>query len=171
MWSEFIGLFAGYGAIPMGIMFFGALLCIIEVFMPGFGVFGLTGGVVSVGSIIARMVMGASVIQLLIMIMLVATIIILSLLIMLISARFGFIKYSPLVETKTSVPTNFGKDNKAYVKMLGKTTFAETDFKPTGKFYYNGSQFEAATYGEFVAKGDKIQIVEVKADKIFIKKV
>ena len=40
---------------------------------------------------------------------------------MLISARFGFIKYSPLVETKTSVPTNFGKDNKAYVKMLGKT--------------------------------------------------
>ena len=171
MWAEFINLLAGYGAIPMGIICLGALLCIIEVFVPGFGFFGITGGIISVGGIIARMVMGASVIQLLYMVVMVVSLVVLSLLVMILLARLGLVKYSPLVERKTSVPENYGKDNKAYLKMLGKTTFADTDFKPSGKFTYNENIYEATTYGEFISKGDKIKIVEVKADTIYVKKI
>lgn len=171
MWAEFTNLFSGYGAIPMAIICLGALLCIIEVFVPGFGFFGIAGGIVSVAGIIARMVMGASVIQLLYMVVMVVTLIVSALLIMILLARLGLIKYSPLVENKTSVPVNYGNDNKDYLKLLGKTTFAQTDFKPGGKFVYNENVYEATTYGEFISKGDKIKIVEVKADTIYVRKV
>ncbi len=170
MWSDIVSLFDGYGAIPMIVLLAGVLLCIVEVFVPGFGVFGILGGIFTVGGIVARMIMGATVDQFLIMILSAASLVVLSIIIMLISAKFGLIKNSPLIEDKTSISTSYGKDNKQLLKMLGKITFSSTEFKPTGKFSFNGETFEASTYGEFLEKGEKIQIVEIQADKIFVKK-
>ena len=169
MWNDFIALFSGYGAIPMIIMFAGVILCIVEVFVPGFGIFGILGGIFSVGGIVARSIMGATFAQILYMILVDVSLVCLSIILMIISTRCGFIRHSSLVESKTSISVNYGKDNKQLLKMLGKTTFATTEFKPTGKFNYNGETYEASTYGEFIQKGEKIQIVEVKADKIFVR--
>lgn len=170
MWTDIVNLFDGYGIIPMIVMLLGVLLLIIEVFIPGFGFFGISGSVLSVGGIVARMIMGASLQQFLIMVLSVASLVVLAIIVMLISAKTGLIKYSPIIESKTSVPVNYGKDNKKLVKtLLGKVTFANTEFKPVGKFTLNGETYEASTYGEFIEKGQKIQIVEVKADKIFVK--
>ena len=69
MWNDFIALFSGYGAIPMIIMFAGVILCIVEVFVPGFGIFGILGGIFSVGGIVARSIMGATFAQILYMIL------------------------------------------------------------------------------------------------------
>lgn len=169
MWNDFIALFSGYGAIPMIIMFAGVILCIVEVFVPGFGILGILGGIFSVGGIVARSIMGATFAQILYMILVDVSLVCLSIILMIISTRCGFIRHSSLVESKTSISVNYGKDNKQLLKMLGKTTFATTEFKPTGKFNYNGETYEATTYGEFIQKGEKIQIVEVKADKIFVR--
>ena len=169
MWNDFIALFSGYGAIPMIIMFAGVILCIVEVFVPGFGIFGILGGIFSVCGIVARSIMGATFAQILYMILVDVSLVCLSIIVMIISTRCGFIRHSSLVESKTSISVNYGKDNKQLLKMLGKTTFATTEFKPTGKFNYNGETYEATTYGEFIQKGEKIQIVEVKADKIFVR--
>lgn len=170
MWSDIVSLFNGYGAIPMIIILAGVILCIVEVFVPGFGIFGILGGTFTIGGVVARMIMGATLDQFLIMILSVASLVVLAIIIMLISAKVGWIKYSPLIEDKTSISVNYGKDDKQLLKMLGKVTFATTEFKPTGKFEFNGETFEASTYGEFISKGEKIQIVEVKADKVFVKK-
>ncbi|HBP43469.1 MAG TPA: hypothetical protein DD621_02150 [Clostridiales bacterium] len=169
MWNDFIALFSGYGAIPMIIMLAGVILCIVEVFVPGFGIFGILGGIFSVGGIVARSIMGATFAQILYMILVDVSLICLSIILMIVSTRCGFIRHSSLVESKTSISVNYGKDNKQLLKMLGKTTFATTEFRPTGKFNYNGETYEATTYGEFIQKGEKIQIVEVKADKIFVR--
>lgn len=169
MWNDFIALFSGYGAIPMIIMFAGVILCIVEVFVPGFGIFGILGGIFSVGGIVARSIMGATFAQILYMILVDVSLVCLSIILMIVSTRCGFIRHSSLVESKTSISVNYGKDNKQLLKMLGKTTFATTEFRPTGKFNYNGETYEATTYGEFIQKGEKIQIVEVKADKIFVR--
>lgn len=169
MWNDFIALFSGYGAIPMIIMFAGVILCIVEVFVPGFGIFGILGGIFSVGGIVARSIMGATFAQILYMILVDVSLVCLSIILMIVSTRCGFIRHSSLVESKTSISVNYGKDNKQLLKMLGKTTFATTEFRPTGKFNYNGETYDATTYGEFIQKGEKIQIVEVKADKIFVR--
>lgn len=170
MWTEIVSLFEGYGAIPMIIMLAGILLCIVEVFIPGFGIFGILGLILSCGGIIARMIMGASLDQFLIMILSDVSIVVLTILIMLISAKAGWIRRSPIIEDKTSISVNYCKDDKQLIKMLGKVTFAKTEFKPTGKFSYNGEDYEGRTNGDFITKGEKIQIVEIKADKIIVKK-
>lgn len=169
MWSDIVALFEGYGAIPMIIMLAGIVLCIVEVFVPGFGAFGITGLSLSVCGIVVRMIMGASLTQFLIMILSAISLVVLAILIMLISAKAGAIRRSPLIENKTSISVNYGSDDKKLLKMLGKVTFATTEFKPSGKFDYNGEIFEARTNGEFIAKGSKIQIIEIQADKIIVK--
>ncbi|MBR2467670.1 MAG: hypothetical protein IKB42_01330 [Clostridia bacterium] len=169
MWSEVVTLFEGFGTIPMIIMLAGILLCIVEVFVPGFGVFGITGLTLSIGGIVARMIMGATLNQFLIMLLSSVSLVVLAILIMLISARAGAIRRSPLIESKTSISVNYGSDDKKLLKMLGKVTFATTEFKPSGKFDYNGETYEGRTNGEFISKGEKIQIVEIQADKIIVK--
>ena len=175
MWAEFANLFAGYGAIPMAIICLGTLLCIIEVFVPGFGYLGIAGGAIAIGGIIARMVMGVSVIQLLCMVVMVVLLILLAMLIMVILAKLGLVEYSPLLNHKAkkvsgdSANSNIHK--KPYVRIIGKTTVADTDFNPTGKFTYSKAVYEATTYGELISKGEKIKIVEVKDNTIYVKKV
>lgn len=169
MWSEIVALFEGFGAIPMIVMLAGILLCIVEVFLPGFGVFGILGLILSAGGVVARIIIGATLNQILIMILSSISLVVLAILIMVVSAKAGWIRRSPIIEDKTSISVNYGSDDKKLLKMLGKVTFATTEFKPSGKFDYNGESFEARTNGEFIEKGEKIQIIEIKADKIIVK--
>lgn len=170
MWAQIANLFTGLNVIPMIILILGLIFIIIEIFVPGFGIFGIIGSVLSLGGVIARMVMGGTIEQLVIMVLFVVVIVLISFGFMVFSANHGMLKRTPIIESKTSISVDYAKDNKELVKMLGKITFAETDFKPSGKFLYNGELFEASTYGDYISKGTKIQIVEVKADTIFIRK-
>lgn len=170
MWQEFLSLFSGDGILPMIIMLIGIVLLVVELFVPGFGVFGITGGILIVAGITFRMILGATWIQFGIMIGLVIILAALALLILIISAKSGLLSFSPLVMKKTAIPTDHAKDNKKFVKLLGKTAFATTDFIPVGKFTLNDELYEATSRGEFIEKGSKVQIIEVVADKIIVKK-
>ena len=88
MWEEFVALFSGYGVIPMIIMFAGVLLCIIEVFVPGIGIFGILGGIFSVGGIVARSIMGATVNQIIYMVLVSVSLVCLTIIFMIISTRW-----------------------------------------------------------------------------------
>lgn len=54
MWESIGTLFDGLGVIPMIIFAVGIIFCIIEIFVPGFGVFGILGIVFIVVGIAVR---------------------------------------------------------------------------------------------------------------------
>ena len=164
-------LFDGLGIIPMIIFAIGIIFCLIEIFVPGFGVFGILGSIFIVGGVIGRYFLDYDIQHLIIMVMFVITIIAIAILIMWFSVKHGMLSRSPIIENKTAISTSVDYDDKELLKLLGKITFAETQFIPTGRFTYNDESYCATSYGEYIEKGSKIQIVEVSGTTIYVKKV
>lgn len=171
MWESIATLFDGIGVIAMIIFAVGIIFCIVEIFVPGFGVFGILGTILIAAGIIFRYLLDFDMQHLIFMIMFVVTVVFGAALIMVYSAKNGLLGHSPFVENKTSISTSYSKDNKEFIKLLGKTTFAETKFTPAGKFVFEGETYEARSYGEYIEKGTKVQVVEVAGDTIYIKKI
>lgn len=171
MWDLIASLFDGYGVIAMIVFAVGILFCLVEIFLPGFGIFGIVGGIFTVAGIVIRYLLDYDLQHLIFMIIFVISVIIIAALIMIYSAKHGLLGKAPFIENKTSISVNYNSDNKEFIKLLGKITFAESKFTPAGRFVYEGITYDARTYGEYLEKGTKIQVVEVIGDTIYVKKV
>ena len=171
MWQQFVDLFAGYGLISMLVLIFGLVMCMIEVIVPGFGVFGLLGSLFSIGGLISRIIIGTTWIQILIMLILIVAIIAISVILVVIFARIGLLGKISIVQNKTVVPTDYEKPSKEQLKLIGKVGFAHTVFKPSGKLILNGKIYDAMSDSEFIEQGEKIKVVEIKNNNIIVKKV
>ncbi len=173
MWAtisnEITALFNGMGYIPMIALFVGLVLLIVEIFVPGFGIFGIIGAIFSIVGIAVRMIIGGTVIQLLIMLTFAIVIVIIAFIIVVILARCGVLRMG-LVQNKTAIPGNFAKPNKQYAKLIGKVGFATTAFRPVGAFSYKEKTYDAISTGEFIDKNSKVVVVDVKGDEIYVKK-
>lgn len=171
MWQQFIDLFADYGFASMMVMIFGLVLCMIEVVMPGFGVFGILGSFFTIGGAISRIVLGVTWVQILAMFILVVAVVAISVILVSVLARLGLLGKVAIVQDKTVVPVDYEKPSKEQLKLVGKTGFAHTVFKPSGKLVLNGVIYDAISDGEFIEQGEKIKVVEIKNNNIIVKKV
>ena len=174
MWQEivsgFTSLFDGLGYIPMIALIAGVILLCVELFAPGFGIFGIPGSVFAIGGITARMVMGGTLMQLVIMLTVSVAVLIVAFILVLILAKFGFLNFG-IIQNKTAVPTNYSKPSREHAKLLGKVGFATTAFRPVGSFTYKDKVYEAVSTGEYIAKNSKVKVVEVDGDQIKVKKI
>ena len=171
MWQQFIDLFADYGLISMLIMLFGLIMCMLEVVVPGFGVFGILGALFTIGGFVSRIVIGTTWLQILIMIILIVVVIAISVILVSLLARMGLLGKISIVQEKTVVPTDYEKPTKEQLKLVGKIGFAYTVFKPSGKLIYDGKTYDAMSDGEFIEQGEKIKVVDIKNNTIIVKKV
>ena len=172
MWEEIVFMFTNmqwYIYVPLII---GVVLLIIECFVPGFGVFGISGLVVLAGSIIAQGVLHQSVAQVLFLASIAIVIVFILFLIFIRSARFGLISKSPFIEKRTAVSADYNDKNKNELKyLLGKKGVSITSMKPTGKFLIDDKQYEGITAGEPIEKGDIIKVIDVEGVKIKVERV
>lgn len=171
MWQQFIDLFSGNALIPMIILFVGLLFCMLEIIVPGFGVFGIMGVIFSIGGVVARIIMGVTWLQVLILFLLVVSITAITILLVSLLAKMGVLGKTAIVQEKTAVPTDYEKPTKEQKKLIGKVGFAHTDFKTSGKLIINGEIYDAMSEGEFIDKGEKIKVIEIKNNTIIVKKV
>jgi membrane-bound serine protease (ClpP class) len=171
MWQQFIDLFADYGLVSMLVMIFGLLMCMIEVVIPGFGVFGFLGSFFTMGGMVSRIILGATWVQILAMFILIVVIVVTSVLLVIIFAKIGLLGKVSIIQEKTVVPTDYEQPTKEQLKLVGKTGFAHTVFKPSGKLILNGTIYDAISDGEFIEQGQKIKVVEIKNNNIIVKKV
>lgn len=171
MWQQFLELFSGYGIIPMIVLLFGLTLCMIELIVPGFGVFGVLGAIFTIGGVIARIIIGATLMQILAMVVLIVAVVVVSILLVVILAKTGILGKISLIQEKTVVPQDYEKPTKEQRKLIGKVGFAETVFKTSGKFVLDGKTYDAMSDGEFIEEGSKVKVVAIKNNKIIVKKV
>lgn len=170
MWNQIVQLFSGLSIIAMILLIVGLVLLMVEVFVPGFGIFGILGCLFSLGGIITKICIGTTLTQILIMLSFSIVCIIILFVLLTISARIGIVKRSSFVQDKTSVPTNFDKV-KEYTKLVGKVGFAKSDCNPVGKMSYNEKTYEVYSTDSFIEKNSKVKVVEVKGDRIYVRKI
>lgn len=169
--SDFVTLFADAGLVTAICLLVGLIFCGIECFVPGFGFFGISGGVLIIFGIVYRMVMGGSWWHLFYLCLIVILSVTVLILCAIRSARFGIISKTPIIENSTALPTDYAKNEKNYGYLLNKKGITTTICKPVGKIEIDGQQYQAISNGDYLEKDSKVRVVEVDGDTIVIKKV
>ncbi len=169
-WDEFVSLFTEMNLVPAILLTIGLILCIIEMFVPGFGVFGITGLLCLAGGVVAKMFYGGTVTQLFILLFLIAIILLLVFGIAVWSAKKGLISRTPLVLKETALPENYDQVDTNLEKLIGKEGITVTLFRPQGMVQIGDKFYDAISIDEYLEKGTRVKVVELQGTTLYVKK-
>ena len=161
---EILNFLGGITALQAVIFFFGLLFLVIEMFHPGFGVFGGTGLVLLViGIVITAKTFTEALIMVLILLVLVTFLVI----IVYRSVKKG--RLSKILVLDDQQKNNAGfvsqKDSSA---LLGVRGVALTTLRPAGTAQFENLKLDVVTQGEFISKGNPVKVIETNGGRIVV---
>ncbi len=144
----------------------GFFLVVVEMYVPGFGVPGISG-LLCLGVSIYFLADG-SVVAGLIMMLVVAALLSVALFISIRTASRarGRMAKAGLILKEVSVPEEAGDDLAYYV---GKQGTARTILRPAGVGEFDGVRLNVYTDGEFIGEGAPIEVTRVEGNRIFVR--
>lgn len=169
MGLEFVQIFSQMGVVSIVTLIAGIVLLFTEMFMPGFGICGILGIISMVVGVVFRIVDGASFFQAAVLIAFLIVIIVIVFFVVIRSADKGIISKTPLVQSKTAIPQDYGK--KDNIDLLDKEGVVTTQCKPVGKALIDGETYDVMAKDGFLIKGVKVKVVEVLGDEIYVEKL
>lgn len=142
----------------------GAALLLAELFIPDFGIIGITGAV----SIVAAIIIYADgVIEAVVMLAIFA--------VFLAALFFVFVKV--FNKNGSRIVLNAREDvSEGYhalrndEQVLDKTGVAQTDLHPSGAALIDGKRIDVITSGEYIQKGEKVKVVHIEGRRILVEK-
>ncbi len=156
--------------LPIILLFlFGMGLLIVEAFMPGFGLPGITGCVLEIAAIVLTYIhhggyaaLGVTVLILMIMGIVVSLV--------LRSASKGRLSKSPMVhnDSEDASVLDTAEDLKVFV---GKRGIATTVLRPSGKVEIEGVSLNVVTDGEYIPMDTPVQVSRVEGRHLIVKKL
>jgi len=155
----------------------GIILLLIEIFViPGFGITGVTGILLIVGSIFFSLfnadyyfdsnILYTAIIQL-------GTAIFASLIVM-----FLLVKYLPksttfnrlILADENAAQKGFSA-HPSYEELLNESGEAFTPLRPSGTALINGKRYDVVTAGDFIEKGMQIKVTKIEGMRIIVQKI
>jgi len=160
-------LFTGMDPAIAIMLIAGLILIIIEIFQPGFGVFGIIGGILLIAGVALRLTVDDGSNPLVIFFYLTFFIVIIltgSFLLMVKLSRGGWLSRIPFSEGVRYDVFN-------YSELLGKSGIAATSLKPEGKAEIEGKTYDVVAEAFLIKHGEKINVISVEGDKIVVNKI
>ena len=149
---------------------FGLVLLIVEVFMPGFGLPGITGIVLELICIALTYFSHGSMAALGVTMVILAVIaIVISL--ALRSANKGKLSKSPVILTETESVADGYVATRDMDVFLGKNGVTTTVLRPTGMAVFEGVKLNVQSDGEYIAKGEKVRVERVDGARVVVGRV
>ena len=155
--------------LPMALcVLLGMGLILVEVFLPGFGLPGISGiALVGVGTIMAAMHFGTLTAVALLLVIIAVLAVLISWLVR--SAAKGDMGKSKLfLRQKDELCDQQQQDMQVFVGHEGKTLSV---LRPSGIGDFDGMRLNVVTEGEFIENGTPIRIVRVEGGKIVVKAI
>ena len=164
--SNICALFSGLGLVSTICFIIGIIFLIIEIFIPGFGIFGICGIALTGFSIIFKICIGDSVEEVLWTLLVAVIVIIVLLSIFIYSARKGLISKSDLMNNGTALPTFYNSSNLEF--LIGEKGECVSDLKPIGKVKIENDIYDATSLNGYLDLGAKIEVVSVEGDTLCV---
>lgn len=167
---EIAVLFRGMPVQSIICLILGFIFIVIEIFQPGFGVFGVLGGILTIVGIILRVIVGDGNVlaQVFIILFFDVIFIVIAFVIMIVTSKKGWLNRSPLVESGTAVGIAFSEGTENYAHLIGKMGVAITDLRPIGKANVDGLVYDVDADGFYIRKGEGIKIIATEGTKILV---
>ena len=152
-------------ALPLVVVVLGMGLLILEMYLPGFGLPGIAGVVLSVLGIVF---MADSVLE-----GLIAALIELALLCIAFSFAIRAAAKGKLAKSKLvlhAVATD-PKEENPLLFYVGKEGVVATRLSPVGTGEFDGVRLTVLSEGEFVEAGEKVKVTRVEGNRIYVRRV
>lgn len=143
----------------------GFILVVIEMFHPGFGAPGITGGILLVLGIVFT---ARSLTEALILLLIIIAILGVTLTFVLQSATKGKL-------SKILILSNSQRKDNGYIGtedlnyFLDKEGVAATVLRPAGIADFSGVKMDVVSEGEYIQKGSRIRVIKVEGRKIVVR--
>ena len=161
---EFIAIVSIFSWLSILLFVFGIGFIIIEMYQPGFGLFGALGVICLIACILvtAQTVMQA----------LILTVVFFVLILVLLAAfMLFFSKHLPkkfiLHEAETLDQGFSGTEDMQY--LMGKTGTVTSQCRPSGNADFDGVKLDVVSNGDFIEKGALIEVIEIEGNRIVVK--
>ena len=147
----------------------GLVLLIVEVFMPGFGLPGITGIILEIVCIILTYVGHGSMAALGVTLIILAVIAI-TISLALRSANKGRLSKSAVILTETESTEDGYVATRDMEVFLGKNGVTTTVLRPTGMAEFDGVKLNVQSDGEYIAKGEMVRVDRVDGARVVVRR-
>ena len=146
---------------------FGFILMVIEIFHPGFGIFGIFGGILLIGGIVLT---AKTLIDGLIMFIVILALLGFMLAIAIQSASKGRLSKILVLHSEQKKEAGYiGTDDLKY--FLDAEGQALTILRPAGTVDFKGVKLDVVTEGDFISKGERVKVIKVQGRRIVVRKI
>ena len=145
---------------------------VIEIFQPGFGVFGITGAICFIGGLVMRILSGGTWGEIVLIILIVSAALGIVVAFAIRSAKSGRLSKSPFILNETAVPSDLKDITADTSYLIGQIGVAVTFLRPVGKVKFGAEIFEVASENaDVIEKDEEVQVVAVLGQRIIVKKI
>lgn len=148
----------------------GLALLIVEVFMPGFGLPGISGIILEIACIALTYFSHGSMAALGVTLIILAVIAI-AISLALRSANKGRLSKSAVILTETESAEEGYVAAKDMEVFLGKTGLTTTVLRPTGMAEFDGVRLNVQSDGEYIAMGETVRVDHVEGVRVVVRRV
>lgn len=171
---EFVTLWTGMGIATIVCLAVGLGFLLIEMFVPGFGFFGVTGILSLIAALILRITVdptdspAAHFFLLLLMELLVVA---LAISLFLIAVKRGWLDNTFIIEKKSAVPAGITDGTADYSFLIGMKGQTQSALRPAGIAVIEGKRYDVVTEGSFIDKEKEIIVSGVEGVRIVVRNV
>ena len=169
--SSFVRLFTEMNAWTIVLFVLGIIFCAIEMFVPGFGFFGISGTVMIVAGIIVRMICGGDLLMLLYMILIALVLFVLAFWVISRAITKGRLSKTALFHVDSAVPTGATEGTKDFTYLLDKCGVATTPLRPVGKAQFEEQIIDVIARDGFIAENAKLKVAEIEGSRVVVIKI
>lgn len=163
-----MGLFATIETVSVVLFIVGMIFLMIELFVPGFGIFGGLGLVALVLCIVFQ---AHSLAEGLLLLLIIAVIVFLLAFVAARSLKRGWLYRSSLVlkDAEEKDAGYVAKDD--YSRFSGKEGLSVTPLRPAGMAEIDGEKADVVTQGEFIPKGTRVGVISTTGGRITVRQL
>ena len=166
--DSFVRLFTEMNAWTIALFALGIILCAIEMFVPGFGFFGISGIVLIVAGIVVRMICGGDMLMLLYMVIIALVLFVLMFWLFSRLVTKGRLSKTPLFHVDPAVPEGVTEGTKDFSHLLGKAGVTQTMLRPIGRVRFGDETIDVIARDGYVAENTDVVVVEVEGSRVVV---
>lgn len=167
---EFLEIFTEMQWVPALLLIVGAVMLIVEIFVPGFGFFGITGTLSLIAGIIVRICQGLNLTQSLSLFLVVLGFFVFVVAFMIYGAQYGILGKTGLFERRSTLSKDYNKADRQTRKLVGKSGKAITNLDLAGRAKIRGKIYDVMSISSYIEKGSNIKVVEIRDNSIMVRK-
>ena len=166
--DSFVRLFTEMNAWTIAAFVLGIIFCAIEIFIPGFGFFGISGSVLIVIGIVLRMIFGGDLLMLLYMVIIALVLFVLMFWLVSRLITKSRLAKTALFHVESAVPTGITEGTRDFSYLLGDIGVAETMLHPIGRASFNGATVDVVARDGYIPKDAKVQVTQIEGQRVVV---